>query len=141
MRTALVAACAVVLAGGAAMAQPQTGPAGSPVIDHVQTVGDLAAVCDPSWGGVPRLEAIAYCQGFLTSAGQYHTLLHPRGGRSNPVYCVPSPGPSIAESGIGFAAWARQNPQHVREPALDGFFRWAQSRFPCPSRPAAPQRR
>ncbi len=141
MRTALVAACAVLLAGGAALAQPQSGPAAPSAIDHVQTVGDLAAVCDPTLGGVPRLEAIAYCQGFLTSAGQYHTLLHPRGGRSNPVYCVPSPGPSIAESGVGFAAWARENPQRASEPALDGFFRWAQSRFPCPSRPAAPQRR
>ena len=139
MRTALVAACAVMLAGGAALAQPPGRADGPPGIDHVQTVADLAAVCDPRSGGVPRLEAIAYCQGFLTAAGQYHALTHPRGGRVAPLYCAPSPGPSIAASGLGIAAWARENPRHANEPALDGFIRWAQSRFPCPS-PAPRQR-
>ena len=109
------------------------------VVTHVQTVAELAAVCAPAWDGVPRLEAIAYCQGFLTSAGQYHTLLHPAGGRIRPLYCVPSPGPSIAESGVDFAAWAAANPTHRAEPALDGLLRWAESRFPCPAVAAPPR--
>jgi hypothetical protein len=132
MRIILAAALAV-LAAPVALAQQSARQATAPsTVTHVQTAADLGAVCDPSWSGVPRLEAIAYCQGFLTSAGQYHTLLHPPGGNTRPLYCVPTPGPSIAESGIDFAAWIRANPARASEPALDGFLRWAQARFPCP---------
>ncbi len=124
---------------GAAAAPPAT-QAQEDLIDHVRTVRDLAAVCNPSWGGVQRLEAIAYCQGFLTAAGQYHSLLYPAGGPARPLYCVPSPGPTIAESGIAFSGWARQNAQYLSEPALDGFLRWAQANFPCPSEPQPARR-
>ena len=144
MRIATAAAL-VCLASPMALAQPSP-TATSRIVTQVQTSADLAAVCDPSWSGVPRLEAIAYCQGFLTSAGQYHTLLHPVGGRLRPLYCLPTPGPTIAESGVAFAAWMRANPAHAIEPALDGLLRWAQATYPCPpaatttTRPARPAR-
>lgn len=142
MRTAIAAALAVAMGSAGAMAaQAPAAPMAGEIVTQVRTTADLAAVCDPAWAGVPRLEAIAYCQGFLTAAGQYHALMHPRGGRFAPIYCVPSPGPTIAETGVGFAAWARENPQWAGEPALDGFFRWAKSRFPCAPAPAAPRRR
>lgn len=118
------------------LASAQPVPATPDLITHVRTVADLAAVCDPAWSGVPRLEAIAYCQGFLTSAGQYHAMVHPAGGRTAPLYCVPAPGPTVAESGVAFAAWARATPAHLNEPALDGLLRWTQARFPCPPRNA-----
>jgi len=125
-------AMALAHPGATAQAQPAATAQQEALVDHVSTVRDLAAVCDPSWGGVPRLEAIAYCQGFLTAAGQYHTLLYPASGPVRPIFCVPNPGPTIAESGIAFAAWARSNGQYMREPALDGLLRWAQATFPCP---------
>ncbi len=128
MRIALAAA--LVLAGTAAQAQPP--PPGAGLVTHVETVRDLAAVCDPPWGGVARYEAIAYCQGFLTAAGQYHTMLHPAGGPVRPLYCLPRPGPTIAESGVDFARWVQASPRFATEPALDGFLRWAQARYPCP---------
>jgi hypothetical protein len=129
----LLAAAFVCLVVPMASAQPQGGSArASDIITHVRTAADLAAVCSPAWSGVPRLEAIAYCQGFLTAAGQYHALTHPPGGRAAPLYCVPVPGPSIAESGIAFATWTEAHPVHQAEPALDGFLRWAQASFPCP---------
>ncbi|WP_372618712.1 Rap1a/Tai family immunity protein [Falsiroseomonas sp.] len=129
-------ALGAVLAGCLALPPPAMAQgAERPAVTHVQTVTDLAAVCDPAWQGVPRLEAIAYCQGFLTSFGQYHQLLHPAGGAMRPLFCVPVPGPTVAESGIAFAAWARANPQHGSEAALDGLVRWAQSNFPCPPSP------
>lgn len=140
-----VAALTLLLGSPAATAQSASGaapasPGGSrPMVTHVQTVSDLAAVCNPSVTGMPRFEAIAYCQGFLTSAGQYHALLHPRGGPVRPLFCVPNPGPSIAESGLAFAAWARDNPARANEPALDGLLRWAQASYPCPA--AAPAAR
>lgn len=125
----MLPALAILLASGAVSAQ--TRP-----IDHVQTVSDLAAMCDPTTTGVVRLEAIAYCQGFLTSAGQYHALMNPPGRPVRPLFCVANPGPSIAQSGIAFARWARENPSYANEPALDGMLRWAQTNFPCAPEPA-----
>jgi len=138
MRMMPSVALAMAVASAAVLVPPVMAQgAGSPaVVTHVQTANELAAVCDPAWEGVPRLEAIAYCQGFLTSFGQYHALLHRTGGSLRPLYCVPNPGPSIAESGVAFAAWTRQNPAHGSEPALDGLLRWAQARFPCAAPPA-----
>jgi hypothetical protein len=131
MRNTLAAAApllAALLGGAPALAQAQATH-----VTDVRTVSDLAAVCDPQMRGVERLESIAYCQGFLTAAGQYHTSLHPAGGPRRPLFCVPNPAPSVAQSGLAFAAWARQNPQRANEPALDGLLRWAQSAYACPT--------
>jgi hypothetical protein len=135
MRIATAAALAVMMGGSAALAQGGPPRTEDQMVSHVETVRDLASVCDPRWSDVPRLEAIAYCQGFLTGVGQYYTLTHPR-GRSRQLYCVSASGASIAESGLGFARWARENPTYANEPALDGYLRWAQQRHPC-----APQAR
>jgi hypothetical protein len=131
MRRAVTLAALLALAAGPALAQPPPAP-----VTHVETVRDLAAVCDPQWGGMPRLEAIAYCQGFITAAGQYHTLTHPPGSAIGPLFCLPERRPTIAESGVDFAQWARATPRYAEEPALDGFLRWAQARHPCPPAPA-----
>ena len=139
MRSVTTFTLALLLAGAGIpmpgpMAQGASGARGEAIVTHVRTTSELAAICDPNWGGVPRLEAIAYCQGFLTSFGQYHTLLYPPGGPSRPLFCVPVPGPSVAESGLAFASWARANVQYSNEPALDSLLRWAQGSFPCTSR-------
>jgi hypothetical protein len=125
-----------------AMAQASPSGAAPRMVTNVETAADLAAVCNPTASGVPRLEAIAYCQGFITSAGQYHALLHPAGGAIQPLYCMPTPPPTIAQSGIAFAAWLNAHPAHSAEPALDGLLRWQQEAFPCPApAPAARTRR
>lgn len=140
-RVLATAAMVAMLGTSAALAQGQRGPdqrptdRGSNVTDHVQTVSDLAAVCDPQINGMRRFEAIAYCQGYLTAAGQFHALMYPAGGPMRPLYCISGRGPSIAEAGLGFSAWARAHPGRGNEPALDGFLRYAQERFPCPDAP------
>ncbi len=131
-------AAAAVLAAAPASAQPRwEGGGRSPT--HVETVRDLARMCDPARGGVPRLEAIAYCQGYITAAVQFHQLTRSV-GRGVPLFCVAGRGPSIAESGVGFAAWARDHRQYADEPALDGLLRWAQVSFPCQGRGPGPRR-
>ena len=132
MRNTLAAAAPLLAA--ALIGAPAPARAQAPgLVTDVRTVSDLAAVCDPQVRGVERLESIAYCQGYLTAAGQYHTSLHPAGGPSRPLFCVPNPPPSVAQSGLAFAAWARRNPQHANEAALDGLLRWAQATYPCPT--------
>ena len=127
----------ILIAAGALAA---LGLGGAPAsaqehVTHVRTASELASVCDPQIAGVPRLESIAYCQGFLTSFAQYHALTHPA-GRSRQLFCMPNPGPSVAESGIAFARWTHSNTQHAAEPALDGLLRWAETTHPCPAEPA-----
>lgn len=142
MRTATAIVLAIALANSAALApealaQRRSESASPAIVTHAQTASELAAICDPAWGGVPRLEAIAYCQGFLTSFGQYHALLYPQGGPARPLFCVSVPGPTVAQSGVAFAAWIRENPRYGNEPALDGLLRWAQANFPCQARSPA----
>lgn len=142
MRIFVTTAALLGLASGAALAQGMTGTAAAEPVTQVSTVADLAAICDPAASSPLRLESIAYCQGFITAAGQYHAALNPAGSAvSRPLYCVPTPAPTVAETGLGFAAWARQNPQHNAEPAIDGLLRYAQASFPCPQAAAQPARR
>ncbi|SHJ87241.1 hypothetical protein SAMN02745194_03600 [Roseomonas rosea] len=140
LRNAALAALpiAALLAAPGAEAQTPAPAAGTPTA--VSTTADLAAICLPATTGVQRLEAIAYCQGYVTAIGQYHAMLHPAGGRVPPLFCPPSPAPSVAQSAIAFANWAKGNPQHANEPAADGLLRWAQATYPCPDQPAAPAR-
>ncbi|MXP62179.1 hypothetical protein E0493_02280 [Roseomonas sp. M0104] len=138
MRTIYLAAALAGLASLPALAQ---SPASSSV-SQAGTVADLTILCDPPANSPRRLEAIAYCQGYVTAAGQYHTALHPEGGARPPLFCLPNPPPTVAQSGLGFAAWARQNPQHNSEPAIEGLLRWMQATYPCPpsSTPQRPAR-
>lgn len=128
----------LLAAPGLALAQAPAATTLPAPVTAVQSVADLAAICDPAPGPL-RLESIAYCQGYLTAAGQYHAAIHPAVPGSTPLFCPPSPPPTVAQSGLAFAAWARQNPAHASEPALDGLMRWAQVTYPCPQ-PAAPAR-
>lgn len=106
-------------------------PPGSDRVTQATTVSDLAALCAPRTDGVHRLEAIAYCQGYLTASGQIYALLTPATATRQPLVCLTSPGPTVAEAGIAFANWAAQNPQWATERAVDGLLRFAQATYPC----------
>ena len=84
MRNTFAAAAAAPMLAAALLNGPPALAQAPRHVTEVQTVSDLAAVCDPQVRGVERLESIAYCQGFLTAAGQYHAALHPAGGPRRP---------------------------------------------------------
>ena len=138
MRHTLGAAALAALLGAALPASAQPASTTS-----VSTTADLAAVCQPETTGVERLEAITYIPGYLTAVGQTHTALYLNNRRRSPLFCVSDPPPTVAQSGIAFAAWAKQNPQYANEPAVDGLLRWAQATYPCPAAaaPAHPRPR
>ncbi|UFN46825.1 hypothetical protein LPC08_12365 [Roseomonas sp. OT10] len=129
---------AALLSAALGFAAPAQAQVGTPTA--ATTAGELGAICLAETTGVPRLEAIAYCQGYLTAMGQYHAALHPAGGRQAPLFCLPNPPPTVAQSGVAFGQWMRQNPQYGSEAPLDGLLRWAQATYPCPAA-AAPSRR
>lgn len=138
MRNIIVVTALAAMAGAPAMAQPTAPAPSSPPVTQVRSTADLAAICDPAPGPL-RLEAIAYCQGYITAAGQYHAAMFPPGSGRPPLYCLPNPAPSVAQTGLAFAAWARQNTQYAAEPALDGLHRWAQATYPCPAEATTPR--
>ncbi len=93
---------------------------------------DLAALCAAS-PQQPRGEAaIAWCHGFVVAAAQYHASASADGGAHEPVYCLPEPAPTLDEARAKFVAWARANPQHGPERAVDGLMRFAAAAYPCP---------
>ena len=119
MRTWALGLAALAASAAPTLAQP------GPVI-----TGQLAELCgslDPA--------ASAYCRGFLTGAGQYHVAVTAPGAL-DPIFCLPTPSPSLDQSQSAFVAWARANPQFANERAIDGVMRWAASAYPCP--PPAP---
>ncbi|MFH5923471.1 Rap1a/Tai family immunity protein [Roseomonas xinghualingensis] len=132
---AAVPVAAFLAAAPAARAQAPSTPT------SVSTTAELAAICLPDAAGVQRLEAIAYCQGYVTAFGQYHTMMHPAGSRRAQLYCLPNPTPSVAEAAIAFANWAKQNPQYGNAPAPEGLLRWAQATYACPGTAAQPASR
>jgi hypothetical protein len=134
---------ATVVAATALGLTAMTGPAAAqgtiaPASFEVRTTSDLAALCGARAGEANAEAAVYLCHGFLTGVGQYHAATHPIGGRRPPLFCPPSPPPSLAQAAAGFSAWARANPQFAGERAVDGLVRWAQATYPCPT--AAPRR-
>src|ERR671933_677972 len=82
--------------------------------------GDLAALCGASEQDPYRPTALAYCQGFLVAAGQYHQAMAAQGGAQRPIFCLPSPSPTFDQARSSFVAWARTHPQYTGERAIDG---------------------
>ncbi|WP_372617396.1 Rap1a/Tai family immunity protein [Falsiroseomonas sp.] len=121
MRSLIAGLMVASALGGAAAAQ--TGPV---------STGPLAELCASS-----EAAAIAYCRGFLVGAGQYHAASTARGGLS-PMFCLSDPMPTVEQAQAAFVAWARANPQHAGERAIDGVMRWAVTAYPCPT-PASSQ--
>ena len=113
---------------GPAGAQAPTGPA------VLVTTAMLAAACSASGTDMVGATAIGYCRGFITGAGQYHQEM--TAGRP-PIFCLPNPSPTLEAVQVSFVSWARSNPQHANEKALDGLLRWASDTYPCAPTPAA----
>ena len=51
-------------------------------------------------------------------------------GRS-PIFCLPSPSPTLEAVQVSFVSWSRSHPQHADERALDGLLRSASEPIPA----------
>jgi hypothetical protein len=132
-----LASFAAVAALATAPALAQTPPAAP--IDAFSTA-DLAALCrvQPS---TPRgIASLAWCHGYIDAAGDYHAALQAGSNRPSPIYCLPSPPPTVAQVAAAFAAWAQTNTQYATAPSIEGLARFAAATYPCPT-PAASRRR
>ncbi len=126
----------VLLAATFGEAPAQTAPsAAGPV-----TTSSLASLCAASLSEEVGPVSQAFCRGFIIGAGQYHREITQPGGRA-PIFCLPTPTPTLEAAQASFVAWAAANPQYATELAVNGVLRWAAATYPCPTAPARGSRR
>jgi hypothetical protein len=132
----------MALAASLTATLPATGHAqpGAPPPLQVSTVADLSALCGAAPDAANYASAIAFCHGFLQGTGQYHAAVTQPGSGIRPVFCAPSPPPTLLQISSAFAAWAAANPRYASERAADGLVRWASETYPCPQPAARPRR-
>jgi hypothetical protein len=126
---------ALALAAGPALGQ---GAAPATVTAEPVSTATLASICAAT---SPNAESplTAYCRGFMIGAAQYHNAVSAANGR--PIFCLPTPSPTVEQVQSAFVAWARNNTQYGQERAVEGLMRFAASAYPCPPAPApAPTR-
>lgn len=104
-----------------------------------RSTGDLATLCNAGLQDPPRSDAQAYCNGFIVGVGQFHSSITAAGGVQRPIFCIPDPQPTLNGVAASFVTWARSNPQHANDRAVDGLIRFAAETYPCPI--ASPTRR
>jgi hypothetical protein len=101
--------------------------------DHfrVRSTADLVEICSTPANDSLYPAAIGFCHGYAVGAYHYYqaTVSGPEG---KPFVCLPpAPPPTRTEGLQMFVAWARENPQHMGEPAVEALFRWLAAKWPC----------
>jgi hypothetical protein len=95
------------------------------------TTGDLADLCGAAASDPLRGAAIGWCHGFILATAQYHSTIAARRAAGHPLFCIPTDSPSFDQVRTAFVSWARANPQHAGERAVDGLLRFAATTYPC----------
>jgi len=119
MRFLLTAAAIIALVPAASAAD---------VKYQVRDTADLVAVCDTNPRAPDITTALAFCHGFLTGAVHFYYAGVPESSR---FACAPDPAPSRSDVMNEFVKWARANPQHMSEPAVETLFRYLAETYPC----------
>jgi hypothetical protein len=99
---------------------------------HMQTAGDLVALCTPDQGDPLAVAAVNFCQGF--AVGVYQTLSGLQSGMRQKLFCPPPQTPSRNQAIADFVGWARGNPSAMAEPPADAIADYLTTRFPCSGR-------
>jgi hypothetical protein len=97
---------------------------------RMRSTADLVEICSVSPSDSMYATAIGFCHGYGVGAFHYYQAAN-AGPRARPFVCLPNPPPSRTEALQMFLAWARENPQHMGESAVESLFRWLESKWPC----------
>jgi len=93
---------------------------------------DLAALCGAPASDAMHTAAINWCHGFMIGAGQYNRSVAHDAAAHRPLFCLPTPEPTVEQARTAFVAWARSHPEFAAERAVDGLARFAAETYPCP---------
>ena len=99
---------------------------------HMQTAGDLVALCSPTQDDPLATAAIHFCQGF--AVGVYQTLSGLQSGMRQKLFCPPQPMPSRNQAVANFVSWAKASPSAMAEPPADAIADYLTTHFPCSGR-------
>ena len=92
----------------------------------LRNFGDLVALCAAD----DDVEAVQLCRGYILGAGSLYIELV-RAKRITAWTCA-DPVPTVDEARAEIVSWARANPAHDDEQAIDGLWRAAAAVWPCP---------
>ncbi len=99
---------------------------------HMQTAGDLVALCSPDQSDPLATAAINFCQGF--AVGVYQTMSGLQAGMRQKLFCPPEPLPSRNQAIANFVSWAKSSPSAMAEQPADAIADYLITRFPCSGR-------
>lgn len=110
------------------------GPAPAAAIDaevfRLRSGADVVALCSAPATDPLYSAAVHMCHGF--GAGTYQTIVAmTRHEKLPPIVCAPDPPPSRNDTVGRFLEWARRNPQHLQDPAVEALGRFFVTEFPC----------
>lgn len=103
---------------------------------------DIVELCSVSPNDALYTQAIHFCHGYLVGAFHYQKVFYSRPGFS-PLVCLPKPNPSATETlaehiGLSrtkiiaeYIQWAKNNPEYLKEPAVDTLMKFLIDEFPC----------
>jgi Ssp1 endopeptidase immunity protein Rap1a len=109
---------------------PMGAMAATPDHFRVRSTADLIEICSTPANDSMYPAALSFCHGFAVGAYQYYRA-SVSGPEGKPFVCLPDPPPSRTEGLQMFVAWARENSQHMGEPAVETLFRWMATTWPC----------
>ena len=97
---------------------------------RLRSGADVVALCSTPAADPLYTAAIHMCHGF--GAGTYQTIMAmTRHEKLQPVVCPPEPVPSRNETVGRFLEWAKRNPQHLQDAAVEALGRFFITEFPC----------
>jgi hypothetical protein len=96
----------------------------------VNQAQNLLNLCSADESDPLHDEAMMFCFGYFAGAMHFHRGLTAT-GEIKPMAC-PQGTVTRVEAAKNFVTWAKANPQHMGEPAIDSAVRSAVAAWPCP---------
>ena len=103
---------------------------------------DIIELCQVSPNDPLYTQAIHFCHGYLVGAFHYQMVFYSRPGFS-PLVCLPERNLSATETmaehvGMSrtktiaeYVQWAQNNPDYLKEPAVDTLMKFLIDKYPC----------
>jgi len=95
---------------------------------QIRHTADLVSVCATEARAPDSALATAFCHGFLVGAYHFYDATTPEISR---FICAPDPMPTRTEVMDSFVVWAKANPQHMNENAVETLFRYLTITYSC----------
>lgn len=115
----------LVVTGASGLAVAQTARTVETAADF--STRDLMRACAAEGGAAGR--SAEFCEGFILGTGLLYLEL--RRAEVIDAWACAEPVPTLRQIRQDFVAWAQDNPEHLGETAINGFWRAMAEVYPC----------